>query len=89
MPISARDIDHLSLALLEPQTAALRLQELGFTYSDARSTLDRFREHDERMLQESFRYQRDEKKLIEIAERARRELESLFARDAAEERRSA
>ncbi len=65
------------------------LQELGFTYSDARSTLDRFREHDERMLQESFRYQRDEKKLIEIAERSRRELESLFARDAAEERRSA
>ncbi len=65
------------------------LQELGFTYSDARSTLDRFREHDERMLQESARYQRDEKKLIEIAERSRRELESLFARDAAEERRSA
>jgi hypothetical protein len=31
----------------------------------------------------------DEKKLIEIAERSRRELESLFARDAAEERKSA
>ena len=55
----------------------------------ARSTLDRFKEHDERMLQESFQYQRDEKKLIEIAERSRRELESLFARDEAEERRSA
>jgi hypothetical protein len=41
------------------------------------------------MLQESFQYQRDEKKLIEIAERSRRELESLFARDEAEERRSA
>ena len=65
------------------------LQELGFGYSEARATLDRFREHDERMLQESFQYQRDEKKLIELAERSRRELESLFARDAAEERRSA
>jgi len=65
------------------------LQELGFSYSEARSTLDRFREHDERMLKESFQYQRDEKKLIEIAERSRRELESLFTRDAAEERKSA
>jgi monovalent cation:proton antiporter-2 (CPA2) family protein len=65
------------------------LQELGFSYSEARATLDRFREHDERMLQESFQYQRDEKKLIEIAERSRRELESLFARDAGEERKSA
>ena len=65
------------------------LQELGFSYSEARSTLDRFREHDERILQESFQYQRDEKKLIEIGERSRRELESLFARDAAEERKSA
>jgi glutathione-regulated potassium-efflux system protein KefB len=65
------------------------LQELGFSYSDARGTLDQFREHDERMLQESFHYQRDEKKLIEIAERSRRELESLFARDADEERKSA
>ena len=65
------------------------LQELGFSYSDARGTVDQFREHDERMLQESFQYQRDEKKLIEIAERSRRELESLFARDVDEERKSA
>jgi len=65
------------------------LQELGFSYSESRSTLDQFREHDERLLQESFQFQRDEKKLIEIAERSRRELESLFARDAAEERKSA
>ena len=65
------------------------LQELGFSYSDARGTLDQFREHDEHLLQESFHYQQDEKKLIEIAERSRRELESLFARDADEERKSA
>ncbi len=65
------------------------LQELGFGYSEARATLDRFREHDEQLLQESFQYQRDEKKLIEIAERSRRELESLFARDERDERRSA
>jgi len=65
------------------------LQELGFSYSEARSTVERFREHDEALLQESFQYQRDEKKLIEITERSRSELESLFARDEAEERRSA
>jgi monovalent cation:proton antiporter-2 (CPA2) family protein len=65
------------------------LQELGFSYFEARATLDRFREHDEQLLQESFQYQRDEKKLIEIAERSRRELESLFSRDATEERKSA
>jgi len=65
------------------------LQELGFSYSEARSTLERFREHDERILGESFRYQRDEKKLLEIAERSRRELESLFTRDADDERKSA
>jgi monovalent cation:proton antiporter-2 (CPA2) family protein len=57
------------------------LQELGFTYSQARETLDRFREHDEQMLLQSYRYQRDEKKLIELADRSRRELESLFDRD--------
>ena len=51
--------------------------------------MERFREHDERILHESFRYQRDEKKLIEIADRSRRELESLFDRDGAEERKSA
>jgi monovalent cation:proton antiporter-2 (CPA2) family protein len=64
------------------------LQELGFTYSEAHETLDRFREHDERMLQQSFQYQRDEKKLIELADRSRRELESLFDRDM-QERKSA
>jgi hypothetical protein len=31
MAISARDIDHLSFALLDPQAAASRLQQLGFT----------------------------------------------------------
>jgi len=64
------------------------LQELGFPYSEARDTVDRFREHDERILLDSFQYQRDEKKLIEIADRSRRELESLFDRDS-EERKSA
>jgi glutathione-regulated potassium-efflux system protein KefB len=64
------------------------LEELGLPYSEARDTLDRFREHDERLLLDSFRYQRDEKKLIEIADRSRRELESLFDRDT-QERKSA
>jgi hypothetical protein len=31
MAISARDIDHLSLTLIDPQAAATRLQQLGFT----------------------------------------------------------
>jgi hypothetical protein len=31
MTISARDIDHLSLTLSDPETAAARLQQLGFT----------------------------------------------------------
>jgi hypothetical protein len=31
MAISARDIDHLRLTLIEPQAAASRLQQLGFT----------------------------------------------------------
>jgi glyoxalase-like protein len=31
MKISARDIDHLSLTLSDPETAAARLQQLGFT----------------------------------------------------------
>jgi hypothetical protein len=31
MPITARDIDHLRLTLIDPQAAALRLQQLGFT----------------------------------------------------------
>jgi hypothetical protein len=31
MAISARDIDHLSLTLIDPQAAAARLQQLGFT----------------------------------------------------------
>ena len=53
-----------------------------------RVEVERFREHDERILLDSFRYQRDEKKLIEIADRSRRELESLFDRDT-EERKSA
>ena len=30
MKISARDIDHLSLTLSDPETAATRLQQLGF-----------------------------------------------------------
>lgn len=31
MPVSARDIDHLRLTLIDPQAAASRLQQLGFT----------------------------------------------------------
>ena len=31
MPVSARDIDHLSLTLIDPAAAASRLQQLGFT----------------------------------------------------------
>jgi monovalent cation:proton antiporter-2 (CPA2) family protein len=64
------------------------LKEVGLPYSEAHETIERFREHDDQLLQESFQFQRDEQKLIEITERSRRELESLFDRDS-RERKSA
>jgi glutathione-regulated potassium-efflux system protein KefB len=62
------------------------LEELGLTYSESRKTLERFREHDEQLLLATYPYHKDEKKLTEMAAQARKELESLFEKDAAEQK---
>ncbi|HEX8700274.1 MAG TPA: NAD-binding protein, partial [Myxococcaceae bacterium] len=58
------------------------LEELGMTYSESRSTIERFRDHDERLLLSVYPHHKDEKKLAEMAAQARKELESLFEQDA-------
>jgi glutathione-regulated potassium-efflux system ancillary protein KefC len=65
------------------------LTALGLTYSDVRRTVERFREHDEALLMATSPYHKDEKKLTEMAARARKELESLFEQDAADQKKSA
>jgi len=46
-----------------------------------RTQVEQLREHDEAILRESAKHHKDEKKLIEIAARAPKELESLFEQD--------
>jgi glutathione-regulated potassium-efflux system protein KefB len=65
------------------------LESVGYTSEDAREAVQRFRAHDEQMVQESYPVYRDEKKLVEIAMRARAELESIFDKDEAERNGSA
>lgn len=65
------------------------LQALGLTFSDSHTGVQRFREHDERMLRETAKYHRDEKKRMELAAKARKQLESLFEKDEAEQQKSA
>jgi glutathione-regulated potassium-efflux system protein KefB len=64
------------------------LEELGLTYSEARQTIERFRQHDEALLVATYPYHKDEKKLTEMAAKARAELESLFIQDAAEQKKT-
>jgi glutathione-regulated potassium-efflux system ancillary protein KefC len=63
------------------------LQALGYAEDDARAAIIRFREHDQRMLLDAYQHAGDEQKLIELAMRARAELESLFESDAREHAR--
>jgi glutathione-regulated potassium-efflux system protein KefB len=65
------------------------LQGLGFTFEQAHATLVRFREVDERMLQEAYALRHDVGKLAEVASRGREELESLFRQDEEAQRREA
>ncbi|MDY7226657.1 monovalent cation:proton antiporter-2 (CPA2) family protein [Hyalangium rubrum] len=58
------------------------LEEMGLTYSESHKTIERFREHDEKLLQSVYPFHKDEKKLTEMAAKARQELESLFEKDA-------
>jgi glutathione-regulated potassium-efflux system protein KefB len=64
------------------------LQALGFDQADAIASVQRFRAHDEQMLEASWRHAADFDKLRAIAEQGRRELEDLFEKDA-DTRRSA
>jgi glutathione-regulated potassium-efflux system protein KefB len=58
------------------------LRTLGVGAGETRRALARFREHDEALLEASYPYHRDVKKLQEMAIDARRSLEELFERDA-------
>lgn len=58
------------------------LQELGVPAEDAKRTLSRFRDYDEKLLAESFQHQKDLNKLAELANKATRDLEELFEKDA-------
>ncbi|MCE9671009.1 monovalent cation:proton antiporter-2 (CPA2) family protein [Myxococcus stipitatus] len=65
------------------------LQSLGLTFSESHRVMERLREHDEQLLRDTARFHGDEAKLIEIAARARKELESLFEKDDADQKKSA
>ncbi|HYH99230.1 monovalent cation:proton antiporter-2 (CPA2) family protein [Hyalangium sp.] len=64
------------------------LEELGLTYSEARKTVEQFRQHDETLLMSVYPFHKDEKKLAEMAAQARKELESLFEQDAAGQKKT-
>jgi glutathione-regulated potassium-efflux system protein KefB len=57
------------------------LQELGLSFAQSKSTVERFREHDEEILRSSYQHQGDLKKLAQMADQARKELEQLFDKD--------
>ena len=57
------------------------LQGLGAAHGDAAAAVQRFRAHDERVLQEQYAIKDDEEKLIAAAAESARQLEQLFAAD--------
>jgi glutathione-regulated potassium-efflux system protein KefB len=57
------------------------LEALGLTHEQARATMERFREVDERLLLEAYQHKHDVGKLTEVANRGRAELEALFQQD--------
>jgi glutathione-regulated potassium-efflux system protein KefB len=65
------------------------LEELGVILSDRQAVLQRFRQHDEALIQRNYKHHGDEKKLAEMAAQARKELEEIFEKDAAEQKKSA
>ena len=58
------------------------LEGLGLPDYQAETTVARFREIDERRLNESFGLHDDEEKMIYMAKQAAEELEEMFAQDA-------
>ena len=65
------------------------LQELGLTWSESKSALERFREHDEALLRTSYIHHKDVKKLTELAKQARQDLRELFEKDEQKQKKSA
>ena len=63
------------------EVGRLTLMELGFSEKDARSTIERFREHDEMILKEQYRLREDEVRLINFSKQAARQLEDTFRAD--------
>lgn len=59
---------------------------LGMPAAETAATLARFRAHDEALLEATYPFHRDERKLAEMAIQGRKELEELFARDVLEQR---
>jgi monovalent cation:proton antiporter-2 (CPA2) family protein len=60
------------------------LAVLGQSQDDANRAVERFREHDEALLQRNYAHHDDEAKLADLAKLAARELEDLFEQDARE-----
>jgi glutathione-regulated potassium-efflux system protein KefB len=70
------------------EMAAEVLEGLGLGHEDTRFAIQRFRTHDEQLLMDTYKFHQDEKKLVELAQRARAELESLFEKDESERQAS-
>lgn len=62
--------------------ARVALMELGIGASDARATVTRFAEYDERMMRETAVHRDDEQQLIASAKQYAQELERIFETDA-------
>jgi glutathione-regulated potassium-efflux system ancillary protein KefC len=58
------------------------LEALGVPFSETRRALERFREHDERLLRDSHAHSKDLGKLQELAVQSREELQRIFESDA-------
>ncbi len=61
------------------------LEALGMPHADAVESIERFDEHDRRALQLQREARNDEKKLLQSAQQAARELEQLFEQDTMDE----
>ena len=58
------------------------LQALGFSFSESKSSVERFRQHDDELLRSTYQHMGDTEKMAQLAAQARKELEQLFDQDA-------
>jgi voltage-gated potassium channel Kch len=79
-----RDTFYSSLRLSE-----MILEALDIAPSEARRSVEMFREHDEKQLIESHAFYEDERQLIQSAKQAAAELEQLFEADRRETEKDA